>query len=298
MARITIGIPVYNGEAMIGECLDCLMAQTYADVQILIADNCSTDKTLEICAGYAAKDPRIRLIRNATNLGHEANFRNVFSQCTTEYFCWRADDDYTSSHYIEHLVAALDTHAWAVLAAPSVITKPSAEAQWPQVPPEPPPPDCTAAQIANYLFTYHAGWFYGLWRTDALRAIIETVWAQFPHAYARDHLTLLRPLLNKQITPAPEAIFYQRIYSAPKGDGLRGTLTLTQRIARLETLMPLFHAVFDAEVAKSNIAPGDQKVVARQKNAYIYQRLRATPSRIFRLKLKRALMRIFRRKLS
>lgn len=295
MARVTVGIPVYNGEAMISECLDSILSQSFTDFRVIICDNASTDGTEEICRSYASKDRRISLIRNEINIGHEANFRKVLSYCETDLFCWRADDDYTSKHFLRILVSALDDNPDCQLAAPSVVTRMSLTEYTSVVSPEFLSKRSTAREIGDSLFNYHASIFYGVWRTEYLRKIIETIWDQFPYAYSRDHLTVLRPIINRQIICCAEALFTQRIYSPPKGDGMRGRLTITKRIERLSRLMPLFYSTFEAEVAQANLLPAEKTYIKKLRNSYTYQKLRASRARIIRLKLKRLLFLILRK---
>ena len=58
--RVSIAVPVYNGERYLRESLDGLLAQTFTDFELVIADNASTDGTETICREYAARDPRVR----------------------------------------------------------------------------------------------------------------------------------------------------------------------------------------------------------------------------------------------
>ena len=58
--RVSIGVPVYNGDAFLEETLNGLLAQSFSDFEILVSDNGSTDRTEEICRAYAARDTRIR----------------------------------------------------------------------------------------------------------------------------------------------------------------------------------------------------------------------------------------------
>lgn len=58
--RVSIGIPVYNGENYLAEALDSLLRQSFGDFELLISDNASTDRTQEICQDYAARDARVR----------------------------------------------------------------------------------------------------------------------------------------------------------------------------------------------------------------------------------------------
>ena len=57
--KISIIVPVYNGEKFIKRCLDSLLLQTYSNMEIIIVDDGSTDHTMEICREYAEKDGRI-----------------------------------------------------------------------------------------------------------------------------------------------------------------------------------------------------------------------------------------------
>ena len=71
--RLSIGLPVFNGENYLAEAIDTLLAQTYTDYELIISDNASTDGTREICEKYAAKDERIRYLRQPRNIGAAPN---------------------------------------------------------------------------------------------------------------------------------------------------------------------------------------------------------------------------------
>jgi glycosyltransferase involved in cell wall biosynthesis len=66
---LTIGLPVYNGQNYLSESLDSLLAQTYPDLELIISDNASVDGTEAICRDYAARDGRIRYVRQQANIG-------------------------------------------------------------------------------------------------------------------------------------------------------------------------------------------------------------------------------------
>jgi glycosyltransferase involved in cell wall biosynthesis len=65
---VSIGLPVYNGGAMLGEALESILAQTYRDLEIVITDNDSTDTTQAVAQAFAGNDARVRYIRNETNI--------------------------------------------------------------------------------------------------------------------------------------------------------------------------------------------------------------------------------------
>ena len=99
--KVSIGMPVYNGEAFIREALDSLLAQTFTDFELIISDNASTDGTEAICREYAAKDERIRYLRQAENRGAPANFQCVLDEAVGEYFMWAAADDWWEKTFIQ-----------------------------------------------------------------------------------------------------------------------------------------------------------------------------------------------------
>ena len=76
--RVSIGLPVFNGEGFLSDAVGSILAQTYTDFELIISDNASTDGTEEICRDYAASDPRIRYDRTVRNLGAAANLNRTF----------------------------------------------------------------------------------------------------------------------------------------------------------------------------------------------------------------------------
>ena len=118
MPRVSIGMPVYNGERFIRQSVESLLAQTYGDFEFVITDNASTDGTEAICREYAAKDKRVRYVRNPRNLGGPGNFRRVFALCSGEYHKWSTADDFWDPTVIEKCVAVLDREPDVVLCYP------------------------------------------------------------------------------------------------------------------------------------------------------------------------------------
>jgi glycosyltransferase involved in cell wall biosynthesis len=118
MARVSIGMPVYNCEKFLHKSVGSLLAQTYGDIELVITDNQSTDATEEICREFAAKDKRVRYYRNERNFGGPGNFRRVFSLCTGEYHKWSTADDYWDPTVVEKCVAVLEREPEVVAAYP------------------------------------------------------------------------------------------------------------------------------------------------------------------------------------
>jgi glycosyltransferase involved in cell wall biosynthesis len=119
--RVSIGLPVYNGDQFLAEAIDSLLAQTYRDFELIISDNASTDRTEAICRERAARDPRIRYYRSDTNRGAMWNFNRVVELARGEYFKWAAHDDKHEPTYVERCVEVLERDASVVLACTQLV---------------------------------------------------------------------------------------------------------------------------------------------------------------------------------
>lgn len=113
---VTIGLPVYNGEEFLRQSLDSLLAQTWTDFELVISDNASTDATAEICGEYAARDPRIRYVRQPRNIGAARNHNVLPRLARGRYFTWASHDDLYAPERIARCVALLEEDPAAVLA--------------------------------------------------------------------------------------------------------------------------------------------------------------------------------------
>ncbi len=119
--RVTIGVPIYNGEKYMRQAFDSILNQTFTDFEVIIADNGSTDDTVAICQEYAAQDDRIIFHQNESNLGAAFNYNKVFHLARGEYFRWAAHDDYNEPTALELMVKMLDENPEAILSYPKTI---------------------------------------------------------------------------------------------------------------------------------------------------------------------------------
>jgi glycosyltransferase involved in cell wall biosynthesis len=121
MPKVSIGMPIYNGERFLRQALDAILSQTFTDFELTISDNGSSDGTADICRAYMATDSRVRFSRNDTNLGASKNFRKVFELSTGQYFRWAAADDVFAPDSLKECVAVLDAHPEVVLCYPQTV---------------------------------------------------------------------------------------------------------------------------------------------------------------------------------
>jgi glycosyltransferase involved in cell wall biosynthesis len=113
--RISIGLPVYNGEKFLEQTLDSILAQTFEDYELVISDNASTDRTEEICRTYANQDKRISYYRNPENRGAAWNYNRVFALSSGKYFKWAAHDDICAPRLLERCIEVFDNNPSSVV---------------------------------------------------------------------------------------------------------------------------------------------------------------------------------------
>jgi glycosyltransferase involved in cell wall biosynthesis len=112
---VSICLPVHNGERYLGEAIDSILGQTFEDIELIISDNASTDRTEEICREAAERDRRIRYFRADRNRGLAWNHNQAMRLARGRYAAWIGHDDVMTPDFIGRCVAALDTDPSAVL---------------------------------------------------------------------------------------------------------------------------------------------------------------------------------------
>jgi glycosyltransferase involved in cell wall biosynthesis len=117
--RLSVGLPVYNGEKYVDQAIESLLGQSYEDFELIISDNASTDSTADICLRYGKQDSRIRYVRQPRNIGLSPNHNFLVREARGQYFKWAAADDLYGRDLLKSCVDALDespdvvlAHAW------------------------------------------------------------------------------------------------------------------------------------------------------------------------------------------
>jgi len=103
---VTIGIPTYNrADGYLRQALQSALAQTYQNVEVLVADNCSTDDTQRVVAEVGGG--RVKYVKQPTNLGSQGNYNSLVERATGEYFLMLHDDDRIDPDFVEACVSTM-----------------------------------------------------------------------------------------------------------------------------------------------------------------------------------------------
>lgn len=104
IVKVSVVMCTYNGEKYLKEQIDSILNQTYPIYELIIQDDCSIDKTIDIVNEYKRKYPNIKLIRNAIQLGVARNFKTSFYQTKGDYIAISDQDDIWLPDKIKELI--------------------------------------------------------------------------------------------------------------------------------------------------------------------------------------------------
>lgn len=205
-------MPVYNGERFVGIAIESVLAQTFANFELIISDNASSDGTEEICRGFAAADSRIQYHRNNENIGAAANYNLLQELAAGEYFRWSNADDVIAPTLHERCLAALDASPEAVLCYGKTrfidddgrVTGDYDDKL-----------DLREARASDRFIRFNlsvglTNVIYGLMRTAAVRRTAKMGVGTYP---AADTNFMGELTLYGQFIEIPEPLFYRRIHS-------------------------------------------------------------------------------------
>ncbi|MGM0450763.1 MAG: glycosyltransferase family 2 protein [Pseudomonadota bacterium] len=204
---VSVGLPVYNGERYLGEAIECILGQKGVDLELVISDNASTDRTAAIAREAAERDPRVKYFRNETNLGAATNYNRAYELSSGRYFKWAAADDLFSEDMLARCIEKLESRSDAVLCYTGVtIIGPDGKAIRPYEEP-------FNLDVASPVERFHklrgllgeCNAVFGVMRREAIEktSVMEPFLAS-DAAFLRE-LVLYGPFLR-----IPEALFYRR----------------------------------------------------------------------------------------
>jgi glycosyltransferase involved in cell wall biosynthesis len=224
--RVTLGLPVYDGERYLAQALDSLLAQTFTDFELLVSDNASTDATPRIVAAYAARDPRIRVLRQPHNRGSSFNHNLVVREARGEYFKWVAHDDLYAPDLLERCVAALDADPGVVVAHAWTATLDELGRLVERVPYRLATAAPSAAErFRSLLHTDGGDDIYGVIPLRVLRRI-----APFGSHHLADRTFVAELALHGRFANVPEHLYYRRHH--PGQVTATGAVSVRSRCAR------------------------------------------------------------------
>jgi glycosyltransferase involved in cell wall biosynthesis len=113
--RVSVLMTAYNREPYIAQAIESVLASTLSDLELIVVDDNSKDGTLAIAEGYRIRDPRVRVHRNAANLGDYPNRNHAASLAAGRYLKYVDSDDYIYPHGLGVMVSAMESFPEAAL---------------------------------------------------------------------------------------------------------------------------------------------------------------------------------------
>lgn len=210
MPVLSIGMPVYNGADYLDTALASIVSQEFGDFELIVSDNGSDDKTVEIVEGYAKTDGRIRLYRNPTNWGAAWNFNEVLALAQNPLFKWATHDDLLLPGFLERCVSTInESPEDVVLCYPkSYLIDASGDVVRDYEDRMHIQEDTASARLRHHMINCRlVNFIFGVWRTDTLRRAGGL--GSYAHA---DRVLLAKAAIAGKFIEVPERLFQRRIH--------------------------------------------------------------------------------------
>lgn len=114
---VSIVIPVYNRETYIIDAIESSLAQTYENIEIIVVDNKSTDRTMDVLLDYERKDSRIRVFQNDENIGPVLNWKRCFEEAKGDYIKVLWSDDWMENDFVKKAIQLFDDETAFVMSS-------------------------------------------------------------------------------------------------------------------------------------------------------------------------------------
>lgn len=216
MPLVSVGIPTYNRPELLARALDCLVNQSYRNLEIIISDNASPDpRVAKIIEDYSARDSRIRSFCQPDNIGAAKNFFYVLRQARANFFMWAADDDYMEPWFIERCVDQIVSAPEVALATTEAQYVTEGDRKLPFVPEGEAfrEPICAdrSRRIKHLLNHNYGNLVYGLFRKNALIHGSEVFWEKTTLLSSNEVPPLLLAAMQGEIVVLPEIGLYKHV---------------------------------------------------------------------------------------
>ena len=249
--RLSIGLPVYNGERHLEATLAALLAQTFRDFEILVSDNASTDGTAAIAQRFVAADPRVRYHRQERNIGLAGNYNSVFARGRGELFKWATADDICLPDYLAACITALDAEPGAVLAYPRTRFVDDAGRELPRIDQGWDLRSPSPAVRLRYVLS-STSWvnsILGVIRADALRRT-----RLMPHYASGDFRLLAELSLLGQFLEVPQTLYVRRLHAQSSSQHMRDVSWMTTYVTGMDGSISLPYASLVLDQARLILA--------------------------------------------
>jgi glycosyltransferase involved in cell wall biosynthesis len=248
---VSIGLVLHNRDRFLEASIESFLNQTFKDFELIISDDCSTDRGEEICRRYAAQDSRIRYYRNQRNMGAEWNVRRIHELATGKYFMQAAHDGMIQPDFLSLCLDPLEADDSLVLAH-SLIRVIDEDGQLlenydDQLRTSSPAPLVRARDLLLKSHRCHP--ISGLIRRDALHKLPP----QGSHAHS-DRVLLLQLGLLGRFYEVPEYLFIRTRHSS------QSVATMTERTTARKIALPGWNAAkeFILSVTHSPLGRGQR----------------------------------------
>jgi glycosyltransferase involved in cell wall biosynthesis len=124
---VSVLMTSYNREKYIAEAIESVLASTFEDFELIITDDCSGDRTVDIAKSYAARDQRVKVYVNEKNLGDYPNRNKAASYAVGEYLKYVDADDYIYPWGLELMVNMMDKYpaaGWGLCSLEQFVERP------------------------------------------------------------------------------------------------------------------------------------------------------------------------------
>jgi glycosyltransferase involved in cell wall biosynthesis len=209
---VSVLLTTYNRESYVAAAIDSVLCQTYEDFELLIVDDGSTDRTVEIARGYERLDPRVRLVVNERNLGQFRNRNRAAELARGPLLKYQDSDDLMYPHCLSVMVPML-------LSEPRAGFGLSSGSRWSGGP----CPMLLTPRMAYQREFFGEGLFFcgpagALFRADAFRQLGGFA----DEGVASDHLFWMRACKTMSVVLMPADLFWYRLHPLQEFQSARG----------------------------------------------------------------------------
>jgi glycosyltransferase involved in cell wall biosynthesis len=279
---VSIGLPVYNGQETIKRALGSLVDQTYENIEIIVSDNASTDRTLHLCKRILRDHPKARILEQPTNCGPHANFAAVLDAAQGEFFMWAADDDSWHPDFVRRMMDELQSNPSACVAMCGTDLRDEAGKRIDVIrfegradPNGLPPSRLGALVLTPRKYNY---FIYGLYRTEILRKGMKT----FPPVLGGDRIFVAQFAIGHRFRYVDD-LLYRRTDRPKHRDGYKReeakaevrfgqVKAFARTIAASEVLplwrkfgLPLYTLLYARFVYRKQLAQADKSLATLQR---------------------------------